>query len=181
MSFNRGGQRRTIELGCGWRCVGHPQEVNAKFERHKRFCNTCSPNIKLSTSFNKFEGNNNGWDGIKGNRRVNEIHSSAVYDGQDYNFRSKTHSIDTALRQIDDMTEEELEAKSKMGTAPVITKSMKKRQKKQAKAKANATATATAEEEEDEDEEEDNLVIANLLNILGKLGKELGVEVLAFK
>jgi hypothetical protein len=85
------------------------------------------------------------------------------------------------------MTEEELEAKSKMGTAPVITKSMKKRQKKQAK----ATATATAEEEEDEEiklnkilggsnpNEED---LKFLLNMLGELGRDLGVEaVIAFK
>jgi hypothetical protein len=70
--YNRGGQRRTIEAGCGYRIVGHPQEVNAKFSRHKKYCINCKNlNIETNTTnndivlpkFDKDAGTMNGWKG----------------------------------------------------------------------------------------------------------------------
>ena len=34
--FNRGGQKRTVELACGFRIVGHPREVDEKKKRKSR-------------------------------------------------------------------------------------------------------------------------------------------------
>lgn len=62
--MGKGGQRRTIQAECGWRCVGHPQEVDGKFRIHKRFCKTCVESQTELPAFNKAAGLINGWKGL---------------------------------------------------------------------------------------------------------------------
>ena len=68
-TYNRGGQRRTIELPCGFRIVGHPREVDGKIKIHRRRCPIC---IEISKEkggfteapkFSRVAGDINGWDG----------------------------------------------------------------------------------------------------------------------
>lgn len=83
MSFQRGGQRRTIEAGCGWRCVGHPTEVNKKYILHKKYCKDCGDNnTDKLPAFNKEGGKMNGWKGITNrNQQPNQMLTTAFVDG----------------------------------------------------------------------------------------------------
>ena len=77
-TFNKGGQRRTLESSCGWRCVGHPSEVSKKYDRHKRHCKECgSVNLKLPT-FDREAGDMNGWKGQFHNETKESISTVAV-------------------------------------------------------------------------------------------------------
>jgi hypothetical protein len=62
-TFNKGGQRRTLELGCGWRCVGHPTEVNKKFIIHQRHCKECGEAKIQLPEYSRIAGDTNGWKG----------------------------------------------------------------------------------------------------------------------
>ena len=62
-SVNMGGQRRTIEVSCGWRSVGHPNEVNKKFELHKKHCKICGSSNYSPSPFDRTAGDINGWKG----------------------------------------------------------------------------------------------------------------------
>jgi len=62
-TFNKGGQRRTMESSCGWRCVGHPTEVNKKYELHKKYCKECGGVNYTPEKFNHNGALMNGWKG----------------------------------------------------------------------------------------------------------------------
>jgi hypothetical protein len=97
--FQRGGQRRTIEAGCGWRCVGHPQEVNGKFKLHKKYCNTCrDAHTEELPSFNKEGGKMNGWKGItnKG-QQPNQMLTTAFIEGEQYDIHTKDNSMKESM------------------------------------------------------------------------------------
>ena len=104
--FNRGGQRRTIQFVCGQSVCGHPTEVNSKYERHMRICETC----KLATSaqakmpsFDTVAGCNNGWKGYKGgNERPTEIISTVQCEGMMFSLTSEANSIQENLKKLDD-------------------------------------------------------------------------------
>ena len=77
-TFNKGGQRRTATLGCGWSCVGHPNEVDAKTRRHMRICEVCKSADKSAVEIPKWDkaiGMSNGWKG------VNSTMSGTTTDG----------------------------------------------------------------------------------------------------
>ena len=104
--FNKGGQRRTIEAPCGWRCVGHPQEVNGKFRIHKRICSTCKDGKTQLPEFSRENGDDNGWDGIvnkgcrgKGTIAKNFV-STCVIDGKQVDIRQEATSVDNAVDKI---------------------------------------------------------------------------------
>jgi len=81
MSFNRGGKRRTIQSSCGWRCVGHPTEVDKKYIIHKRHCKECGEQSLQLPEFNGAGGRVNGWNGLKGHSKVNQMLSTTFVDG----------------------------------------------------------------------------------------------------
>lgn len=63
-----GGQRRSIQTSCGWKCVGHPQEVNKKCERHIRICkNGCNKNVTIP-EYNPRAGEFNGYDKLRSDK-----------------------------------------------------------------------------------------------------------------
>jgi hypothetical protein len=65
--YNKGGQRRTSAVGCGWSCRGSPREVAGKLRIHHRVCAICKEidNDKNDIpEFNKMVGEANGWGGI---------------------------------------------------------------------------------------------------------------------
>ena len=82
--YNKGGQRRTIEAGCGYKCVGHPTEVNKKWIRHKRTCSVCKEgnSLKELPTHNKEGGLTNGWNGFTGKKQSNRVLTTAYIDGK---------------------------------------------------------------------------------------------------
>jgi hypothetical protein len=130
-TYLKGGQRRTIEVGCGWRCVGHPQEVNKKYILHKRYCKDCIDNNKVDelAEFNKVGGKMNGWKGITNrNQQPNQMLTTTYVNGlrQDI-IMSGANTIDKAMdnsRLFMELVNEQ----------PTLSKGQKKRQKAKAKA-----------------------------------------------
>ncbi len=100
--FNKGGQRRTLETPCGWRCVGHPQEVNGKYRIHKKFCDTCK-DVNNVPEFSRTNGDVNGWKGISNkncNQRVRNIVTTCVVDGERFDVIQEAKTIDDATKKI---------------------------------------------------------------------------------
>jgi len=136
MSRCTGGQRRTIEISCGWRCIGHPNEVNKKLARHERYCPSCSQHstIKLEP-FNKEASKMNGWDGLtaKG-QKPTQMSTNAISNGQEYlNIMSNANCLEHAVAK----TNQFLEQIETIPTVPQLSKSQKKRQKEKAKKQRN--------------------------------------------
>lgn len=101
-----GGQRRTIEAPCGWRCVGHPQEVNKKWERHIRLCSNCKETqVKELPEHNSNSGQINGWNGIQqtknGNvKLINKNISTVFLDGEEIEVTTERGSVTQAIDSI---------------------------------------------------------------------------------
>ena len=131
MNYQKGGQRRTIETGCGWRCVGHPNEVNGKYKIHKKFCDTCKDSITELPSFNKDAGKINGWKGIKNkHQQPNQMLTTAFVDGERNDiFLTGVTNIEMAMDDAKLTASLIAENLIPNHTAP-ITKSQKKRMKK---------------------------------------------------
>lgn len=131
--FSKGGQRRTIEAGCGWRCFGHPNEVDKKYLRHRRYCSSCKENPVELPEFNKVAGLINGWKGNTNRHQkpnqmlttafVNKVRQDILLEG--------IKSRDNALYY-----EKLEEALAGGGVVVPLSKSQKKRQKKKAKKEA---------------------------------------------
>jgi hypothetical protein len=130
--MNFGGQRRTIETGCGWRCVGHPQEVNGKFKIHKRLCDICrESHTKELPKFSNEAANINGsWKGIKSiNNQPNQILTTALVDGEQFDIVCDANNINNAMDETYSYLKASLNPSG-------YTKSQKKRQKQKAKKQA---------------------------------------------
>jgi len=147
-TYQRGGQRRTIEAGCGWRCAGHPQEVNGKFRLHKKYCETCRENhTQELPSFNKEAGNINGWKGITNrNQQPNQMLTSAFIEGEQYDIFTKASSMKEAMDET--YLTANLIAGGFTQAEPVLSKSQKKRQKQKAKKNAEDKKPETSELQE---------------------------------
>ena len=93
-----GGQRRTIETRCGWRCDGHPREVNGKHKIHIKFCDICK-NDKLP-DFNK--SITNGWKGVaSGGIGINKNYTTTcVTNDMEINIRLNAKSVNDALNKV---------------------------------------------------------------------------------
>ena len=132
--FNRGGQRRTIETGCGWKCVGHPTEVNKKYLRHRRYCKDCIDNNKVDElpEFNKEGGKINGWKGITiRSQKPNQMLTTAFVEGVRRDiFLDGVKSMNAAL------SDSRLVAALEAEPTPYLSKSQKKRMKQKAKKEA---------------------------------------------
>jgi hypothetical protein len=70
MSYLKGGMRRTIETGCGWRCRKTPRECDALFKLHRKRCDICRDSGDLP-AFNRENGRANGWGGVGNNYQAN--------------------------------------------------------------------------------------------------------------
>jgi hypothetical protein len=126
--FSRGGQRRTLEAGCGYRSIGHPTEVNKKYLIHKRYCKECRGDTEYQApEFNKEAANMNGWKGVRLKQNVpNQMLTTAFVNGV---------RQDILLDGITNMEDAIDEAKLVVGlTDPKpLSKSQKKRQKQKIK------------------------------------------------
>jgi hypothetical protein len=139
--FNRGGQRRTIETSCGYRCVGHPTEVNKKFLIHKRYCKDCGETEYAAPEFNKEGANMNGWKGVNIKQNVpNQMLTTAFVNGVRQDIL-----LDGVTNMEDAMDEARLVAS--LTNPKPLTKSQKKRQKQKIK-KANAEIPNVEEKQE---------------------------------
>ena len=127
--FNFGGQRRILETGCGWRCVGHPREVNGKFKIHKRLCDFCrESNTKELPKFSNEAANINGsWKGIKSinNQPTKEV-TTALVDGEQFDIVCDANNINNAMDETYSYFRTSLNPNG-------YTKSQKKRRNKKAK------------------------------------------------
>jgi hypothetical protein len=100
MSYRCGGQRRTVEFGCGVVIRGHPTEVNKKSQRHCRICPECKGCYKPS-EFNKTDGDANGWGGYRGIRKANEKVMNIFGDGNDLGrVKVKSGNLEEATRML---------------------------------------------------------------------------------
>ena len=107
-----GGRRRTLTAACGYSLAGHPNEVNALFKRHQRYCATCKGNSV--PDFDAAAAKNNGWDGLQQNRKLVSKYnaSSSVHlDGKEYIASIKTngHAFPT-IDRLKDLSMDELVA-----------------------------------------------------------------------
>jgi len=148
MSFQKGGQRRTIQTNCGWICVGHPTEVNKKFLIHKRYCKDCSNNISVLPEYNREEGLINGWKGLNGNlEQTNKIMTTVFVNGVRKDILVEgVSNIEDSMKDVKlllSLTEEEIK---ELQETPVLTKSKQKRQKQKAKKEREKKAELTEDE-----------------------------------
>ena len=60
-----GGQERLMALACGKTILGHPNEVNKKYERHVRYCDKC-PKDDKAPAFNNKQSYENGKNEVLG-------------------------------------------------------------------------------------------------------------------
>jgi hypothetical protein len=135
MNYQKGGQRRTIETGCGWKCVGHPTEVNKKYLRHRRYCNTCNENNTTELpEFNKEGGKINGWKGLTNrHQQPNQMLTTAFVEGV-----RKDIFLDGVKSMEDALNDTRLVAAlaGEGGGEIHLTKSQKKRMRQKAKKEA---------------------------------------------
>ena len=125
--FNRGGQRRTIEAGCGFRCVGHPTEVNKKYLLHKKYCKDCGETEYQAPEFNKEGANTNGWNGVRLKNNVpKQMLTTAFVNGVRQDIL-----LDGISNMEDAMDEARLVAS--LTDPKPLSKSQKKRQKQKIK------------------------------------------------
>ena len=71
-TINQGGQRRTIQLGCGYTTKGSVKECEFKMKLHSKRCSLCVGNHK-SKEFDNSMALHNGWNGLKGSNRVTSV------------------------------------------------------------------------------------------------------------
>jgi hypothetical protein len=110
MSAQTGGRRRTLTAACGYCVAGHPNEVDALFRRHQRYCGTCTVND--IPEFNATAAKNNGWDGLGQNRKLISTYcaSSLVHlNGTEYSACIKTNGhVFPTIDKIKDLSIDEL-------------------------------------------------------------------------
>ena len=130
MMYNRGGQQRTIQAGCGWCRKGHPTEVNRLYRLHMKFCKEgCGDTNYAAPEFNKEAGNMNGWKGsnIKGGK-TNQVQSTCLVDGKRIEVISQASSISEAMSDL--RLSENIDNIISIAEAMPINNPKKKRSKK---------------------------------------------------
>ena len=151
--YSKGGQRRTIVTGCGWRCVGHPQEVNGKWAIHRRFCKDCKDTqTEEMPDFDKTAGMMNGWKGINNRNNQPDQHlTSAFVNGERYDILTEAPTLEKAMDEV--VLTANILADNYIKPEPVLSKSQKKRMKEKARkarrAEEEDNREATKEEIDD--------------------------------
>lgn len=123
--MSNGGQKRTIQYGCGFILKGHPTEVNKKHVRHLRFCSQCSECLpKKLEDFSTSNGLINGWDGLsrKGDI-INTKSVSLTRDGNTTNIltNAKGNTYERSLDPISSVILGEEDTSNKEGIISMIT------------------------------------------------------------
>lgn len=98
--FNKGGQRRTIEAPCGFRCQGALREVNNKYKIHRGHCSKCLSLavIPEPPKFSRIAGEQNGWKGCKGlNQIPDKYMSSMLIDGVQEDYLVDANNLEQAM------------------------------------------------------------------------------------
>jgi hypothetical protein len=107
--YNRGGQQRTTQLPCGMVFKGHPNEVNKKVDRHRKYCKYC---LNLTTEldikslvempeFDKTAAKMNGWNGITAKLHIpKQMMTTACYDGKVEDYIVSANNIPEATRKV---------------------------------------------------------------------------------
>jgi hypothetical protein len=106
--INFGGQQRTIQSTCGFTIKGHPQEVNKKIIRHRKYCNICRIAIENSLTedfteppaFNKVSGMTNGWNGMLGAKKTAQMITTAIIDGKSTDIVLDANCVEQAMDEI---------------------------------------------------------------------------------
>jgi len=106
--FNYGGQQRTIQATCGFTIKGHPQEVNKKIIRHRKYCMVCLTAIQngdgvavVPPAFNKVSGMMNGWNGMLGDGRATQMVTTAIIDGKSTDIYLDATCVENAMTEIE--------------------------------------------------------------------------------
>ena len=98
--FNRGGQKRTIELACGFRIVGHPREVDGKHKIHKKRCSTCSEEDIKIPKFNQESGELNGSNGFRGEKKLTKMRASTIVNGVQTDIMTDATTVEKAISSV---------------------------------------------------------------------------------
>lgn len=105
-SFNRGGQNRNMLLACGFQIHGTPREADNKARRHIRYCKVCQDMNVTIAPFDKTNASMNGWKGISGHSRVDNVVASATTpDDVPHILELHTRNLDQVKELIGDSTE----------------------------------------------------------------------------
>lgn len=98
--YQKGGQRRTLEAPCGWRCIGHPNESNGRYAIHRRHCSKCIEINAITDlpEFNKATIKTNGWKGLLRNgNKPSKMLTTAFIDGQRQDILVDASTMEEAL------------------------------------------------------------------------------------
>ena len=77
-TMTQGGQRRTIQLGCGFMFSGSVRECEFKVKLHRKKCSMCGIDNAMPCEFNKSVAKHNGWNGLRGTNKVSNIISTDI-------------------------------------------------------------------------------------------------------
>lgn len=165
--FCKGGQRRTMEAGCGWRCVGHPQEVNGKWEIHRRYCKDCmDTQTEVMPEFNKTAGLMNGWKGMTNrNQQPNQMLTTAFVNGERMDILTNANTLEKSMEET--RLTASILADNIVEPEPVLSKSQKKRMKEKARKARRA--------EEEDNREATKEEIADFIRKLVGAGNDVAV------
>ncbi len=158
--YNRGGQRRTIQAGCGWCRTAHPTEVNRLYILHKKHCKEgCGSTEYEAPEFNKIAGNMNGWKGstIKG-CKTHQVQSTCLVDGKRIEVVSEASSVAEAVR--------EMRLSENIDNIIAIAEAMPDQKKKSSKPKATEKKPEKVDDEEEEKKMKKMFQFANKLKEL---------------
>jgi hypothetical protein len=103
--FNRGGQKRTIELPCGKKIIGSVREVSGKINIHRKNCKICIELVKdvgfcEIPEFSKVAANINGWNGIRGDNIPTKMMTTVTVDGVRGEYMVDASSIAEAEKKV---------------------------------------------------------------------------------
>lgn len=102
-TYNRGGQRRTIEAPCGYRIQGALREVNNRYKIHRNHCSKCLSLavIPEPPKFSRIAGEHNGWKGSKGmNQLPDKFMSSMLVDGVQEDYLVDANNLEQAMNAL---------------------------------------------------------------------------------
>lgn len=110
-TFNYGGQRRTVQTGCGYTASGSVRDCNFKINLHKKNCPMCSGAV-TPTEFDSVGASYNGWDGLRGSNKVEGKMSLISKNGTEYHSLTEGNSMESSFninrnRLVESKTEDD--------------------------------------------------------------------------
>lgn len=108
-TINFGGQRRTIQSGCGYTATGSVRDCNFKIKLHQKKCDICKGGI-VPTEFDRLGAEFNGWNGLRGSNKVEGRLSMVSRRGVISHTLTEANSMEGSfniLRRIDNIESSE--------------------------------------------------------------------------